>query len=70
MLRMFLQWFQVFSGVFASVSMYVSSVLSAFRRMLQVLHLNISKVNWVLLKEYGFQFSVSRTNYLEINPSY
>jgi hypothetical protein len=49
MLRIFLQWFQVFFQVFLQVfPMYVSSVPSAFRRMLQVLHLNVSKVDRVL----------------------
>jgi hypothetical protein len=39
---MFLQWFQVFLQVF---QMHVSSTL---KRILQMLHLNISKVNRVL----------------------
>ena len=39
MLRMFLQWFQVFFRCFYKFLMHVSSVSSAFRRMLQVLHL-------------------------------
>ena len=39
-----LQWFQVFFQVFLQVfQMHVSSVSSVFRRMLQVLHLDISK---------------------------
>jgi hypothetical protein len=39
------QWFQVFLGVSANVSdfqTHVQSVSSAFRRMLQVLHLNLN----------------------------
>jgi hypothetical protein len=38
----------MFLGVFASVQMHVSSVLSVFVRMLKVLHLNDSKVDQVL----------------------
>jgi hypothetical protein len=40
--------FQVFSGVFFQVfQKYVSSVSTAFRRMLQLLYLDISKVDRV-----------------------
>jgi len=42
MLRMFLQWFQVFLQVF---QMHVSNFSSIFRRILQVLHLHVSKVD-------------------------
>jgi hypothetical protein len=42
---MFLSVFQVFLQVF---QMHVSSVSSTFRRMLKVLHLNVSKVDRVL----------------------
>jgi hypothetical protein len=42
---MFYNDFQVFLQV---LQMYVPSVLFAFRPALQVLHLNISKVDWVL----------------------
>jgi hypothetical protein len=45
MLHMFLQWFQVFLQV---LQMHVLSVSSAFKRMLQVLYLNVSKVDRVL----------------------
>jgi hypothetical protein len=38
-------FFQVFLQVF---QMHVSSVSSVFRRMLQVLHLDVSKVDYVL----------------------
>jgi hypothetical protein len=44
----FCNGFHVFSGVFSSVSYACFNCLSAFRRMLQVLHLNVSKVDWVL----------------------
>jgi hypothetical protein len=40
--------FQLFSGVFASIQTHISSVSSVFRRMLQVLHLDVSKVDQVL----------------------
>jgi hypothetical protein len=45
-----LQWFSnIFSGVFfASVQTHVSSVSSVFFCMLQLLHLNFLKVDWVL----------------------
>ena len=39
MLRMFLQWFQVFFRCVLKCLMHVSSVSCAFRHMLQVLHL-------------------------------
>ena len=42
---MFYNDFQVFLQLF---QMHVSSILFAFRRMLQVLHLDVSKVDWVL----------------------
>jgi hypothetical protein len=45
-----LQWF---SSVLV-FQMHVLSVSSAFRRMLQVLHLNVSKVDWVLHLPPGF----------------
>jgi len=46
---MFFNGFKCFLGVFASIlQMHVSSVSSVFRRMLQALHLNISKANQVL----------------------
>jgi hypothetical protein len=44
-----LQWFQVFFQVFLQVfQMHVSSVSSIFRHMLQMLHLDVSKVDQVL----------------------
>jgi hypothetical protein len=44
-----LQWFfKCFMCFFVSASTYVSNISSVFRLMLQVLCLNISKINWVL----------------------
>jgi hypothetical protein len=41
--------FQVFSYVFFQMfQKHVSSVSSAFRRMLQLLYLDVSKADWVL----------------------
>ena len=49
MLRVFEMVFKCFSGVFLQVFLkHVSSISSIFRRMLQVLHLNVSKVDRVL----------------------
>jgi hypothetical protein len=64
-----LQWF---SSVLV-FQMHVSSVSSAFRRMLQVLHLNISKVDWVLHLPPGFLLphlgvSSSSRRWLGIRP--
>jgi hypothetical protein len=39
---------QLFQGFFVVFQTHVSSVSSVFRRMLQMFHLDISKVNWVL----------------------
>jgi hypothetical protein len=41
--------FQVFSGVFFQVfQKHILSVSTAFRHMLQLLYLDVSKVDWVL----------------------
>jgi hypothetical protein len=47
--RCFCNDFEVFSGVFASVSDAYFSVSSAFKRMLQMFHLVVSKIDQVLL---------------------
>jgi hypothetical protein len=62
--------FHVFLQVF---QMHVSSVSSFFRRMLQVLHLNVSKVDQVLYLPPRFQLprlGVSSSRHrLRIRPS-
>jgi hypothetical protein len=43
-----LQWFKCFSGVFASISDACFKCFMVFRRMLQLLHLNVSKLDQML----------------------
>jgi hypothetical protein len=53
-----LQWFFSVSHVFLQVfQMHVSSVSSAFKHMLQVLYLDVSKVDWMLYLSPRFLLS-------------